>query len=85
MGTPSCSQPQPATDNGVRDEKVSAQILSLVLLDRVTLYSFLSMVQYLTPDIATRCHTGSHSMLSYLFVVQVPAQPSSFLKTDTTY
>ena len=45
---------------------VSTQILSLVLLENVTLYSFLSVAQCLTLDTATRCHTRSHSTLSYL-------------------
>ena len=43
-----------------------AQILQLVLRDWVALYSFLSVVQYLTLDTSTRCHTWSHSTLSYL-------------------
>ena len=45
---------------------VSAQILQHILWVWVALYSFLSMAQYLTLHTSTRCHTGSHSTLSYL-------------------
>ena len=63
---------------------VSAQILSLVLLDRVTLYSFLYVAQYLTLDTSTRCHTGSHTMLSYLVCGASYYSTEPVIATDAT-
>ena len=63
---------------------VSARILSLVLSDRVALYSFLSVVQYVTLDTAIRCHTGSHSMLSYLICGTSYYSTVLVLATDAT-